>query len=112
MPTIPAVDEAWRALMEFGVPDGAIRPAPVDPIPPEVARRALEEVLSVQLDTRRAELLLAWLRAWQHHWSASFARTFGELGATAVDRLSAQVTDAGRYLKLRRIAIDNLAHRL
>jgi hypothetical protein len=99
-------------LVEFGVPDGPVRPASADPIDPEIARRALEEVLSSQLDTHHAELLLAWLRAWQHHWPTSFAHAFGELGTAAVDRLSSRVTDAGRYLKLRRIAIDNLAPRL
>jgi hypothetical protein len=53
--------------------------------------------------------LLAWLRAWQQHWGASFVATFGAEGDRIVAALRARLDDENRYLKLRRIAIENLA---
>jgi hypothetical protein len=61
------------------------------------------------VDARQVEPLLAWLRGWRHHWPRSFAATFGAAGDTLVARLQARGVDPDRYLKLRRIAVENLA---
>ena len=53
--------------------------------------------------------LLAWLRAWQQHWGSHFRRTLGDEGDQIVKRLRASLDDENRYLKLRRIAIENLS---
>jgi hypothetical protein len=93
--------------MDLGLPDGAIRPVPRGPFDPARVRGALREVAaSPGLDVAP---LLAWLRAWQQHWGTSFLTTFGAEGAGIVDRLRARLDDENRYLKLRRIAIENLA---
>lgn len=93
--------------MDVGLPDGAVRPAPRGPFDSGRVREAVREVLaSPDLDVAP---LLAWLRAWQHHWGGHFLRTFGAEGAGIVEGLSARLDDPNRYLKLRRIAIENLA---
>lgn len=61
---------------------------------------------------RDAEALAAWLIAWRDHWPTSFA------GAFAADLIGvrawadAHARDAGRRIKLRRIALANLARQL
>ena len=57
---------------------------------------------------REAEALAAWIFAWCHHWPDGFRRAFGE-GNALLAWAAAQLADIDRYLKLRRIAIENLA---
>jgi hypothetical protein len=93
--------------MDLGLPDGAIRPVPRGPFEPARVRGALREVAaSPGLDVAP---LLAWLRAWQQHWGSHFRRTLGAEGEELVEGLRARLDDENRYLKLRRIAIENLA---
>src|SRR5207247_516645 len=58
------------------------------------------------------EPLLAWLRALRHHWPSSFERLAGADGRQLLERLEAAPIDENRCVKLRRIAIENLASRL
>lgn len=58
---------------------------------------------------RDAEALAAWLFAWHDHWPAAFASTFGGEARAIVEWASAAISDGGRYIKLRRIALENLA---
>jgi hypothetical protein len=51
----------------------------------------------------------AWLAAWEHHWPTRFHTVFGDAGRDLASRLRARVEDPNRFLKLRRIAIENLA---
>jgi hypothetical protein len=51
----------------------------------------------------------SWLRAFRHHWPGRFERVLGARGEMALKELGPLVSDAGRYLELRRIAIENLA---
>jgi hypothetical protein len=53
--------------------------------------------------------LLAWLSAFEHHWPRGFSRVAGTLGRKLLDELSRGTVDPNRYLKLRRIACENLA---
>ncbi len=93
--------------MDLGLPDGAIRPAPRGPFDAARVRMAVREVIaSPDLDVVP---LLAWLRAWQHHWPNHFRATLGADGERVVEGLRARLEDENRYLKLRRIAIENLA---
>ena len=71
-------------------------------------RIAVREVVP-SLETARVAPLMAWLRAWRHHWSDRFERTFGAEGAEIITALAERLDDPNRYLKLRRIAIANLA---
>lgn len=101
------MSDAWELLKDAGLPDGAIRPAPKRPFDAARVRDAVRAVVNAPgIDVAP---LLAWLRAWQHHWGGSFRATFGAEGEELVERLRAQLRDENRYLKLRRIAIENLA---
>ncbi len=106
------MDEAWSQLVELGVPDGAVRRTSAGHVPAQNARALLQQVLSGGVDTRRAELLLAWLQGWRHHWPRSFEAVLGSTGHAAITDLSNRSLDVNRYLKFRRIAIENLANRL
>jgi hypothetical protein len=97
-----------------GLPDGAIRPPPRGALDGARLRAALEELAGAgrSLDHREQELLRAWLRAFKHHWPERFAAVLGDAGERALGRLGDGAGDANRYLKLRRIAVENLSHLL
>ncbi|MEA2562476.1 MAG: hypothetical protein QOH06_3980 [Acidobacteriota bacterium] len=65
-----------------------------------------------RLDPSRREPLLAWLKAWKHHWPERFEQTLGWDGERCLAKLATTATDPNRYLKLRRIAVENLSHLL
>ena len=94
--------------MDLGLPDGAVRRQPNREIDPARIRTAVREVVP-SLETARVAPLMAWLSAWRHHWSDRFERTFGAEGAEIITALAERLDDSNRYLKLRRIAIANLA---
>jgi hypothetical protein len=73
---------------------------------------AARAVIETEPTGREAEALAAWLFAWQHHWPQSFAATLGDAAARIVDWAARHTVDANRYLKLRRIALENLARLL
>ena len=102
---------AWKTLIEHGLPDGAIRPAPSRPADPIALRAALEEISGRigALSQRDRELLLAWLRGFRKHWAHEFRTALGPAGEALITQLSALPLDENRYLKLRRIAIENLS---
>lgn len=105
------MEHAWAILEAAGMPDGALRPRPVRLPLPEALREAVgwaQEHLD-ELPAARRDPLRAWLRGFRHHWPARFASLFGDTGERFVDRLMAEPMDDNRYLKLRRIAIDNLS---
>jgi len=106
--------EAWEVLRDAGVPDGAIRPVAVGSLDAPALVAALRGVSerADRLCTLERECLAAWLEAFRRHWPDRFAEILGPLGAEALESLRAQALDAGRYLKLRRIAIENLSRRL
>ena len=105
------MSDAWKLLVGLGLPDGAPRPPPKGPFDPAAVRSAVLEVAgSSELKTAKVAPLLAWLRAWQHHWAPSFVSVFGSLDPEILAELHDRLDDENRYLKLRRIAIANLAH--
>lgn len=70
---------------------------------------AARAAIATQPTGRDAEALAAWLFAWHDHWPAAFALGFGVAATTIVEWATAAIRDDGRYIKLRRIALENLA---
>ncbi|HLX08269.1 MAG TPA: hypothetical protein VKY89_10455 [Thermoanaerobaculia bacterium] len=103
--------DAWEVLAAAGMPEGAIRLTPRGPIDPARLRAAVAMIAagSGEIDSWHVEPLLGWLRGFKHHWAPSFAAILGPAGEECLARLEALPTDPGRYLKLRRIAIENLS---
>jgi len=104
------VVSAWKVLVESGVPDGAVRPSPCR-LDRRRVREAIEDLARQleALEPRQVEPLLAWLRGWRHHWRESFVTSLGAEGESLIARLEARAPDPNRYLKLRRIAVENLS---
>lgn len=99
-----------RALLErAGVPIGAARP-PARRWPPEAeVRDAFLAAIAAGLDDPTPHA--AWAAAFAHHWPSRFGALFGPAGPALLAGLRARVDDRNRFLKLRRIAIANLAAR-
>lgn len=103
------MNAALEVLVAGGVPLGAPRSAP--PVLDAPALRAALVALgegAIVGPTER-EALTAWLSAFEHHWPGRFARVLGAPGRQWLARLRALSCDENRYLKLRRIACENLA---
>ena len=93
----------------MGLPDGAPHARRPDVYSDESARAALAAIDPSVLEPARREPMLAWLRAYRHHWPTRWAREMAPLGERRIAELEALEIDENRYLKLRRIAIENLA---
>jgi len=103
---------AWEILCAWGVPAGAIRKIPSGPLPAEQVAEALRTLVDAnlgELDRPQRECLFAWLRGFRHHWPRRFEAILGSTGHAALVALADAEADPNRYLKLRRIAIENLA---
>lgn len=105
------MSEAWEILAASGVPAGAIRAAPDRTLEGARLRTALDEVTRrpEALTEREADPLLAWLRGFRQHWPVRFDQILGVAGSSALAALETRRSDPNRYLKLRRIAIENLS---
>jgi hypothetical protein len=104
--------DAWEVLCAWGVPSGAIRPRPTAPFAAAEVADALAEVAVSRFEALSAaqrECLLAWLRGFRHEWPERFQTILGALGSRAIAELDDPRVDPNRYLKFRRIAIENLA---
>lgn len=106
MLTLRIVVDAWQILRDGGLPlatatSGIRRSAA------ELAAAAVAAVASRPAG-RDAEALAAWLFAWHDHWPAAFAGRFGAEANAIVAWATASIRDGGRYIKLRRIALENL----
>ena len=80
-------------------------PAPSDD---EIAAVARQAIASAPVG-RDADALAAWLLAWQGHWPSSFRRCFATDEASAIAWARSHAGPPDRYIKLRRIALENLA---
>ncbi len=101
--------DAWERLIEMGLPDGAPHRRDPSAFSDEAARAVLSAIAVEKIETSRREPLLAWLRGYRHHWPDRWATEMSSIGDTKIDELERLPIDTGRYLKLRRIAIANLA---
>jgi hypothetical protein len=105
------MSNALECLSRVGLPYGAIRPIPQGPWNAEEIAIGIHQLADSldQLAPAVRESFLAWLRAFQHHWPDQFVQLLGQYGADLIARLTTLDFDPNRYLKLRRIAIENLA---
>ncbi len=103
--------DAWDILLALGLPEGPIRPPPKPPLDAVSLQAAFKRIARDvdALPTASQEALLAWLHAFRSHWPLRFSEALGDEGHATLARLAAIGFDANRGLKLRRIAIDNLA---
>lgn len=99
------VSDAWQILRDAGLPMAGARHAP--PRAPEVIATAVREAIASVPHGRDAEALAAFVLAWRGHWPTSFASALGE--GEIVAWAEQHRIDPGRFLKLRRLAIANLA---
>ena len=99
--------DPWQVLRDGGLPLALPR-TDVKPTARQLAEATLDAI-AVQPRGRDADALTAFVLAWAHHWPTSFAAEFGPNAGTVSAWAAAQPTDADRYLKLRRIALENLA---
>jgi hypothetical protein len=102
------VHDAAAILERAGVPIGAPRPSVPAGVDPAEVRAAIDQLARVGVDPELREPLLAWLRALRHHWPSRWDELAGA-GGHALARTLERDADANRTLKLRRIAIENLA---
>jgi hypothetical protein len=97
-----------KTLRDHGLPSGAIRPAP-RAFDDRAARDAILALLASDVSEQGdREALVAWLSGFRHHWPQRFSDVFGQDGEVALQRWAAGI-DVNHYLKLRRIAVENLA---
>lgn len=106
--------EEWEVLAAAGLPVGPLRRLPERLADAGRLRRAVSTLAERcdDIDAWQREPLLAWLQAFRQHWPERFGVILGKDGEECLARLSSLPRDANRYLKLRRIAIENLSHML
>lgn len=100
--------EDQSVLRAFGLPDASIAAAPN--ASGEDLRTAIRHALAAGVSGRDVDILAAWLSAFAHHWPTAFRSLLGPDGEAL--RKKCVPADANRYLKLRRIATENLQARL
>jgi hypothetical protein len=99
--------DPWQILHRAGLPMAGERHG-APPSEAEMAE-ALGAVLAVGSALRERDALVAFVDAWRQHWPSSFARALGSDAAEVARWAEANRGDEGRRLKLRRIALANLA---
>lgn len=99
--------DAWQTLRDAGLPIAAGHGQGVPDIHGLAA--AARAAVASRPSGRDAEALAAFLCGWLHHWPQAFATAFGPDAPRLSGWADQQLTNAGRYLKLRRLAIANLA---
>jgi hypothetical protein len=99
--------DAWQILRDGGLPLAM----PVSGRRPSAAELAVatREAISTHPTGRDAEALAAFVLAWHQHWPTTFAAELGGEVTGVLDWAQGHKDDDDRYLKLRRIALENLA---
>jgi hypothetical protein len=98
-------DKAFGVMRAFGLPDASVSAVTNPSV--GALQEAVATLLSMPLTARDSEIVAAWLGAFHHHWPKAFARVLGASGAALQSRCPPG--EPNRYLKLRRIALANLA---
>jgi hypothetical protein len=99
------VDDALQLLRDAGLP--LAMPRRMVSLAPAVIAGAVRRVIAEAPTGRVRDALAAYIGAWADHWPETFARVLDDEVSTWA-RLVAN-DDRDRYLKLRRIALENLA---
>lgn len=99
--------DAWQILRDAGLPIAAKKSGRI-PTRAAIAD-AVNAIVEERPGGREGEALCAFLLAWRHEWPRAFAEAFGERAEALADWARSGLSDANRYLKLRRLAIANLA---
>lgn len=99
--------DPWQILHRAGLPMAGERTG-TPPSEREIAE-ALGAVIASEVAGRERDALVAFIDAWRQHWPTSFARALGGGTSEAARWAEAHRGDEGRRLKLRRIALANLA---
>lgn len=102
------MESAWRTLHRAGLPLAGERSGEV-PDAGEMARCVRALVRSESGTAREREALAAFILAWADQWPRTFARVFVGDSRELVRWAEATATDDDRRIKLRRIAMENLA---
>lgn len=106
--TLGAMNDAWQILRDGGLP--LALPASGRSRSSQELATATRAAIAQQPTGRDAEALAAFVFAWHHHWPGSFEHELGADADAVVAWAARNTLDQGRYLKLRRIALENLAH--
>lgn len=101
------MSDAWQILRDGGLP--LALPVSDTARSPAALAAATREAIAQRPAGREAEALAAFVFAWHQHWPESFDRALGADAGAVVAWASRHAVDEGRYLKLRRIALENLA---
>lgn len=101
------MSDPWQILRDGGLPL-AIAGAGTRPDARTLATAA-RAAISLGPEGRDAEGLAAWLIAWRDHWPSTFRACFATDGDEIAAWADNHALDPGRRIKLRRIAIENLA---
>lgn len=99
--------DVWQILRDGGLPL-ALERSGVTRTPGELAV-ATRAAIAEAPGGRDAEALAAFVFAWHQHWPASFATELGGDADAVVGWATRNAIDDNRYLKLRRIALENLS---
>jgi hypothetical protein len=99
--------DPWQILRDGGLP--LATPTSGSRWSAQELAGAAREAIASNPQGRDAEALAAFLLAWHHHWATSFTGEFRLDGDGVLAWARRHATDDNRYLKLRRIAVENLA---
>ena len=99
--------DPWQILRAGGVP--LALPVSSLEVQADDLAGATRAAIAQHPSGRDADARAAWIFAWQHHWPRSFAAALGADAPSVAEWASRHELDVNRYLKLRRIALENLA---
>lgn len=105
------MEPSWEKLIPMGLPYGPARTRESLRFSGEAVRASLAAISDdfEELDAALREPLLAWLCAFRQHWRPAWESEVGLVGDRLIEELERRPYDLNRYLKLRRIAIENLS---
>jgi hypothetical protein len=101
------VTDPWQILRAGGVP--LALPTSGLKVQADDLAAATRAAIAGRPTGRDADALVAWIFAWQQHWPQSFMEALGADVTEVTEWVAKHPLDANRYLKLRRIALENLA---